>query len=170
MSDKFWCFTNINYAVASTHCLHRLRPLWVKFRILSTLMFFTLLPMLVMCFAGFRDTHTHTHRSDTVHHVCCCRRLRSSVVTSSSSPHTSVWRTDRNIRKAAGIKEGKGYVVRACDSGTCSHVPFHRLNWTLPPTWTLRPLISFPERQDMTHLIWLLWRRRNTSLHTRMTF
>ena len=56
--------------------------------------------------------------------------------------------TGRNIWKVTEIKKGKGHVVCACTSGTCGHVPFHRLSWTLPSTWTLQPLSSSSETAD----------------------
>lgn len=91
------------------------------------------------------------------------------LLSASSLTSADLWLchpTDRNIWKVTEIKKGKGYVVCACTSGTSGHVPFHRLSWTLPSTWTLRPFSSSSETADVCLLSYLhvicLWMKRQT--------
>lgn len=67
------------------------------------------------------------------------------------TPHPTAWPVHRPEHlESHWNKKGKGYIVCACEPGTGGHVPFHRLSWTLPSTWTLRPLISSPQRLEKT--------------------
>ena len=68
-------------------------------------------------------------------------------------------------------KKGKVYMLCAWDSGTSGHVPFHRLSWTLPSTWTLRPLTSSPQRLEATASNpAVTWIKRKTCLQSFLNF